>query len=83
MTDLIRTLIVDDEPLNRAELRYLLSLHEDVEIVGEAESVDGARTAIARHRPALVLLAIRSDSRPGGLELAAWIDRHAPATHVV
>ncbi|MGH8607018.1 MAG: LytR/AlgR family response regulator transcription factor [Gammaproteobacteria bacterium] len=83
MNDLIRTLIVDDEPLNRAELRYLLSQHADVTIVGEAESVGGARTAIARHRPELVLLDIRIDSRPGGLDLAAWIEGHAPGTHVV
>jgi two-component system response regulator LytT len=83
MIGTIRTLIVDDEPLNRAELRYLLSQHTDVTIVGEAESVDGARTAIARHRPELVLLDIRIDSRPGGFDLAAWIDGHAPGTHVV
>jgi Response regulator of the LytR/AlgR family len=47
MTALIRTLIVDDEPLNRVELRYLLAQHADVEIVGEADSIDSARAAIA------------------------------------
>jgi two-component system, LytTR family, response regulator LytT len=83
MSDSIRTLICDDEPLNRAELRYLLSQHADVEIVGEADCVDGARAAIGRHRPELVLLDIRIDSRPGGLELATWIEKHAPATHVI
>ncbi len=83
MNHVIRTLIVDDEPLNRAELRHLLSQHADVEIVGEADCIDGARTAIARHRPELVLLDIRIDSRPGGLELATWIKKHAPATHVI
>ncbi|MGH8613005.1 MAG: LytR/AlgR family response regulator transcription factor [Gammaproteobacteria bacterium] len=83
MTALIHALIVDDEPLNRAELRHLPSQHTDVEIAGEAETIEGARTAIARHRPELVLLDIRIDSRPGGLDLATWIDRHAPGTQVV
>lgn len=35
MTEPIRTLIVDDEPLARTHLRSLLAVDEDIEILGE------------------------------------------------
>lgn len=38
----IRALIVDDEPPARSELRYLLSAHPEVEIVGEAATAEEA-----------------------------------------
>ena len=39
--EMIRALIVDDEPLARARIRRFLANEKDVEIVGE--SGDGAR----------------------------------------
>jgi two-component system response regulator LytT len=39
---LIRALLVDDEAPARSELRYLLSAHPEVEVVGEAASAPGA-----------------------------------------
>lgn len=39
---MIRALVVDDEAPARAELRYLLSQHPDVEVAGEAATADGA-----------------------------------------
>ncbi|MGZ4289166.1 MAG: LytR/AlgR family response regulator transcription factor [Gaiellaceae bacterium] len=38
----VRALIVDDEAPARSELRYLLSSHADVQVVGEAASAAGA-----------------------------------------
>ena len=38
---ILKILIADDEPLNRDELRFLLEQHEDIEIVGEADSASG------------------------------------------
>ena len=70
----MRTLLFDDEALARQELRYLLSTaHPDVEIVGEAADVPGARAAIERLRPELLLLDI---SLPGatGFELLESLD---------
>ncbi|HYH07609.1 MAG TPA: LytTR family DNA-binding domain-containing protein [Thermoanaerobaculia bacterium] len=60
---MIRTLIVDDEPLARARVTMLLASHDDVEIIGEAGDGASARTAIANERPDLVLLDIQM---PGG-----------------
>ena len=59
----MRTLIVDDTRLARAELRTLLRAHPDIEILGEAENVADAVEAIDRLHPALLLLDIQL---PGG-----------------
>jgi two-component system LytT family response regulator len=55
----LRALIVDDEPLAREELRRLVSVHADVVLVGEAESVDEARRLMEWHDPDVVLLDIQ------------------------
>jgi two-component system, LytTR family, response regulator len=62
---MIRTLIVDDEPLARARIRRFLASEKDVEIVGE--SGDG-RTAVAdvkRLKPDLMFLDIQLPETPG------------------
>lgn len=59
----LRTLLVDDTRLARAELRTLLAAHPDIEVVGEADDVAPAIAAIESLRPALVLLDIQM---PGG-----------------
>lgn len=71
---LIRTLIVDDERIARAELRRLLSAHPQVEIVGEAEHAQAALEALEVLQPDLAFLDIQM---PGtsGLELAAQIQQ--------
>lgn len=58
-------LIVDDEPPARAELRRLLSVHDDVAVVAEAGDADAAVSLIAEHRPELVLLDIELGGATG------------------
>jgi len=60
-----RALIVDDERLARRELRHLLREHPEIEVVGEAASVDEAVTAIARLAPDLIFLDIQMGSESG------------------
>ena len=55
----VRTLIVDDEPLARTNLRVLLRRHSDVEIVGESGSGEEALEKIRRHKPDLVFLDVQ------------------------
>jgi two-component system, LytTR family, response regulator len=55
----IRTLIVDDEPLARTNLRVLLVRHPHIEIVGEPESGLEALEAIRRTKPHLVFLDVQ------------------------
>lgn len=68
----IRTLLVDDERLARAELRRLLSVHPQIEIVGEAEHAEAALRALDALQPDLAFLDIQM---PGmsGLVLAEHI----------
>lgn len=61
----VRCIIVDDEQPARDELRYLLSHHEDLEIVAEADSAGKAVQAIRQHRPDLVFLDIQLPGRNG------------------
>jgi len=56
---MVRTLIVDDEPLARSNLRVLLSDHCDVEIVGECSSGAAAVSAIRDKKPDLVFLDVQ------------------------
>jgi two-component system, LytTR family, response regulator len=59
----MKTLIVDDEPLARRELRRLLATHPSIEITGEASDIDGARECIESLAPDIVFLDIQM---PGG-----------------
>jgi len=74
----IRTLIVDDEPLARARVRRLLSAEPDVEVVGEC--VDGATAiaALTSTRVDLVVLDIEMPE-PDGFDVAGALDVGRPA----
>ncbi|WP_082971676.1 LytR/AlgR family response regulator transcription factor [Rheinheimera sp. SA_1] len=67
---MIKTLIVDDERLARAELKRLLSVHPNIDIVGEAASAAEARDLLDRLEVDLVFLDIQMPE-VSGLELAA------------
>jgi two-component system, LytTR family, response regulator len=56
---LIRTLLVDDEPLANAGLRALLTAHPDIEVLGEARGGREAIRAIPEMRPDLVFLDVQ------------------------
>ena len=59
----MRTLIIDDEPPARRELRQLLSAHPDIEIVGEAGNAKEAINLMEELSPEMLFLDIRM---PGG-----------------
>lgn len=58
-------LIVDDEPLARQELHYLVTQHPAVETVAEADSVDEAVKKIMDKKPAIVFLDIHLTDETG------------------
>ncbi|TGE26114.1 response regulator [Hymenobacter aquaticus] len=72
------TVLVEDEPLARQELRYLLAAHPDVQVLGEAADADQARTLLTQCRPQLLLLDI---ALPGttGFDLLESLDEVPPA----
>ncbi len=61
-------LIVDDERIARRELRYLLGGHPEIQVVGEAASVDEAVAAIRELHPSLIFLDVQMP-RANGFEL--------------
>jgi len=70
---MIKTLLVDDERLARAELSRLLQAHPQISIVGQAANADEALALLSQLDVDLVFLDIQM---PGlsGLELAAQLD---------
>src|SRR5258708_31047478 len=67
----IRALLVDDEPLARSNLRYLLRQDPDVESIAEAGSGAAAVAEIRGTRPDLVFLDVQMPECGGfeGLEI--------------
>ena len=61
----IRTLVVDDEPLARRNIRLLLEGDPEIEIVGEAASGREALERIREHSPDLVFLDIQMPEMDG------------------
>jgi len=74
----IRTLIVDDEPLARDGLRVRLLRESDVEIVGEAGDGPGAITAIRSLHPDLVFLDVQMPGMNGFEILEQVAGEHLP-----
>ena len=54
--DRIRVLIVDDHALVRSGLRFFLLAFDDLELVGEADSGEGALAMCAQARPDVVMM---------------------------
>ncbi|MFF7185317.1 response regulator [Streptomyces sp. NPDC008222] len=73
----LRVLVADDNPVVRAGLTALLSVHPDIEVVAEAADGEQALVCAARHRPDVVLLDVRM---PGtdGLTALPLLARTAP-----
>lgn len=61
----MRAIIVEDSALARDDLKALLEVHEEIEIVGEAEHPDEAEILIAKEQPALIFLDIHMPGRSG------------------
>lgn len=69
----MRTLIIEDSRLARAELRTLLSDFPNIEVVGEAEDGDAAIQLIGELQPGLLLLDIHLPGK-NGFEILEELD---------
>ncbi|HEU5473571.1 MAG TPA: response regulator transcription factor [Actinophytocola sp.] len=61
----IRVLVVDDDPLVRAGLRLMLHGAHGIQVVGEAGDGTKVASAVAEHRPDVVLMDIRMPTMDG------------------
>ncbi|MFI1973230.1 DNA-binding response regulator [Streptomyces cinnamoneus] len=57
--DVVRVLVVDDEPMVCAHLNTILATADDIEVVGQADDGAAAVEAVIRHRPDVVLMDLR------------------------
>lgn len=78
----MRLLLVDDHEVVRAGLRALLAGIDDMEIVGEAESVAEAIREAARLAPDVILMDLRLPDG-SGLDACREILSNAPATRIL
>lgn len=78
----LRALVVDDEPLARDELAFLLGQCGGVEVVGEADSAKQALLLAAEHAPDVAFVDLRMPG-PDGIALAEALRERAPSTRVI
>ncbi|MGE7758443.1 LytR/AlgR family response regulator transcription factor [Peribacillus sp. NPDC097895] len=79
---MMKAFIVEDEPLARDELKYLLKRSRQVEVVGEAEGIEDAMSDIPRLNPDLVFLDIEL-AEGNGLQLAKQLAELDPAPALI
>jgi DNA-binding LytR/AlgR family response regulator len=78
----IRAIVVDDEPLARDELRFMLGQCEDVEVVGEARNAPEAQGLCDEQRPDVAFIDLRMPG-PDGVALAETLMANHPDLKVV
>jgi len=61
----IKAIIVEDSRLARNELKELVKLHSNIEIIAEAENVDQAFELITKQQPDLIFLDINMPEKDG------------------
>jgi two-component system, NarL family, response regulator NreC len=78
----IRLVLADDHKVVRRGLRLLLDGESDLEVVAEADDVDGAQRYVRGHHPAVLILDL---NMPGGssLEAIPVMRAESPGTQIV
>ncbi|MBL7927355.1 MAG: response regulator transcription factor [Bacteroidia bacterium] len=61
----MKTILIDDEPLAIAEMRYMLQAFSHIEVIAEAHHFDEAKSAIETHKPDLIFLDINMPGKNG------------------
>jgi two-component system, LytTR family, response regulator len=77
MSDVLRVVIVDDEPLARAMVRELLSAHAGVEVVAECANGFEAVKAVAELKPDLMFLDVQMP-KLSGFEVLELLGQEVP-----
>lgn len=82
MQSQVRVLLVDDDPLVRAGLRFLLESAADILVVAEAADGDEVVTAVHEHQPHVVLMDLRMP-RLDGVAATGQVRALPDAPHVI
>src|SRR5215831_9823191 len=79
----LKALIIDDEPLARQELQYLLEHTGGVEILAQGTNGIEAVDLIRTHKPDVVFLDVQMPGLDGFAVLKKLLDRKVPLPQVV
>ena len=81
----ISAIVVDDEPLARAELMFLLKAHPDIHVIAEARNGVEALQLIREHQPDLVFLDVAMPGQNGLEVVRRLLDKKSRTTvpHVI
>lgn len=79
----LTTLIIDDEPLARQELQYLLEKAGGVEVLAQGTNGIEAVELIRTHKPDLVFLDVQMPGLDGFAVLKKLLDRKMPMPQIV
>jgi DNA-binding LytR/AlgR family response regulator len=79
----LTALIVDDEPLARQELLYLLQSAEGVEVVAQGSNGVEAVELVRSHKPDVVFLDVQMPGLDGFAVLKKLLDKKTPVPQVV
>jgi two-component system LytT family response regulator len=82
MSETLRTILVDDEPLARDELAFLLSELGGIEVVGQAGDAAEALKLAEREDPQLAFVDLRMPG-PDGIALAQALKRRHPQLQII
>ena len=77
-----RLLVADDHPLIREGLKRIIGLQADLELCGEAQSVNDVLETVAAKKPDLLLLDLHLGSGDG-LELIKSLKASFPTLHIL
>ena len=78
----IRILLVDDHQVVREGLRRMLELEKDMEVVGEAATVEEALTQAELLSPDIILMDIKMPGRDG-IEATRLLKKRQPACQII
>jgi DNA-binding NarL/FixJ family response regulator len=78
----IRTLIADDHTIVRAGIRQFLESAPDIEVVGEAEDGEHAKSLIQAERPDVAVLDIQMP-KATGIEVTRWAKANAQGVGIL
>ncbi len=81
-TAMLRVMIVDDEPLARDELAFMLGEVGEIEVVGQAGDAHDALRVAEREEPELAFVDLRMPG-PDGIALAEALRRRRPELQII
>lgn len=81
-TSALRVMLVDDEPLARDELAFMLGEVGDVDVVGQASDAHEALRVAEREEPELAFVDLRMPG-PDGIALAEALRRRRPELQII